>query len=70
MQQLLVSPEFLFRIVREPAAGRAASATNYRLDGLELASRLSFFLWSSVPDDDLLSAAVSGDLSDPALLAQ
>ncbi len=70
LQQLLVSPEFLFRIVREPAAGRAASATNYRLDGLELASRLSFFLWSSVPDDDLLSAAVSGDLSDPALLAQ
>ncbi len=69
LQQLLVSPEFLFRVEADPAAG-GASATNYRLGDVELASRLSFFLWSSVPDDELLEAAVGGRLSDPPVLEQ
>ena len=68
LQQLLVSPEFLFRVEVDPVDGWATTATNYRLSDLELASRLSFFLWSSVPDDELLSAAADGMLSDPAVL--
>ena len=68
LQQLLVSPEFLFRVEADPADAPAAAAVNYRIGDLELASRLSFFLWSSVPDDELLAAAAEGDLSDPAEL--
>ena len=67
LQQLLVSPEFLFRVEADPADARAAAA-NYRVGDLELASRLSFFVWSSVPDDELLDAAAGGTLSDPAEL--
>ena len=63
LRRLLTSPEFLFRVVRDPAG--AAPGTNYRLTGLELASRLSFFLWSSIPDDELLDAAAAGRLRDP-----
>ena len=63
---VLVSPEFLFRIEQEPE-GVAAGAP-YRISDLELASRLSFFLWSSIPDDELLLAAKAGDLSNPAEL--
>ena len=62
LRRLLVSPEFLFRIERDPE-GFAAGAS-YRVSDLELASRLSFFLWSSIPDDELLEAAARGELSD------
>ncbi len=60
---VLVSPEFFFRIERDPDGIAPDSA--YRLSDLELASRLSFFLWSSIPDDELLDAAVRGELSNP-----
>ena len=66
LRRLLVSPEFLFRIVEEPAD--AADGVPYTLSDLELASRLSFFLWSSIPDDELLSVAERGALRDPAVL--
>lgn len=69
VEGLLVSPEFLFRIEREPA-GVAASNGIYRITDLELASRLSFFLWSSIPDDALLDAAISGKLHNPPVLEQ
>ena len=65
---ILVSPEFLFRIERDPVG--TPSDTPYQLSDLELASRLSFFLWSSFPDDELLDVAVRGDLSTPAVLEQ
>ena len=63
LRRLLVSPEFLFRIEREPEG--SAPDTNYRISDLELASRLSFFLWSSIPDDELLEVASRGGLRDP-----
>ncbi len=63
---VLVSPEFLFRVERDPAGVEAGAA--YRLSDLELASRLSFFLWSSVPDDELLAAAERGELTEPGEL--
>ena len=66
LERMLVDPEFLFRIERDPAD--AAPGTPYRLGDLELASRLSFFLWSSIPDDELLEAAADGRLRDPAEL--
>ena len=62
LERMLVSAQFLFRIERPGAA------TPYRVSDLELASRLSFFLWSSIPDDELLDAAVAGRLKDPAVL--
>ena len=65
LRRLLVSPEFLFRVVRDPDG--VAAGTSYRLGDLELASRLSFFLWSSVPDDELLDVAVAGRLHEPAV---
>jgi mono/diheme cytochrome c family protein len=79
VRRLLVSPEFLYRIEADPAtraAGRVVPATNtasspspvYRISDLELASRLSFFLWSSIPDDELLDAAAQGTLRNPAVL--
>ena len=66
LRRLLVSPELLFRIVEDPAG--LPPGTAYELGDLELASRLSFFLWSSIPDDELLDAAVRGELGDPAVL--
>jgi len=66
LQRILVDPEFLFRIERDPAG--AAPRSPYRLSGLELASRLSFFLWSSIPDDELLTLAEQGKLHDPSVL--
>ena len=60
---VLVSPEFLFRVESEPHD--APPGTAYRISEFELASRLSFFLWSSIPDDELLDAAVRGELSQP-----
>jgi hypothetical protein len=68
LQRILVSPSFLFRIEREPDS--AAPGTVYRISDLELASRLSFFIWSSIPDDELLNTAVQGKLKDPAVLDQ
>lgn len=65
---VLVSPEFLFRVERTPKGLAAAEA--YQLNDLELASRLSFFLWSSIPDDELLDVAVRGELRDPVVLEQ
>jgi mono/diheme cytochrome c family protein len=62
VEGLLVSPEFLYRVEREPVA---ATGSTYRISDLELASRLSFFLWSSIPDDALLEAAVAGTLRTP-----
>ena len=66
LERMLVDPEFLFRIERDPV--EAAPGTPYRLGDLDLASRLSFFLWSSIPDDELLEAAADGRLGDPAEL--
>jgi mono/diheme cytochrome c family protein len=65
VERLLVSPQFLFRIERDPA--NIAPGSIYRVSDLELASRLSFFLWSSVPDDELISVASKGGLKDPAV---
>ena len=64
VRRLLVSPEFLYRIETDPAG--AAPGEPYRVPDLDLASRLSFFLWSSIPDDELLDAAEQGRLRDPA----
>jgi len=64
--RVLVDPNFLFRFEREPA--NVPPGTPFRLSDLELASRLSFFLWSSVPDDELRDAAVRGQLKNPAVL--
>jgi mono/diheme cytochrome c family protein len=66
LRAILTSPEFLFRIERDPS-GTAAGAS-YRISDVELASRLSFFLWSSIPDDRLLDAAERGQLREPAVL--
>jgi mono/diheme cytochrome c family protein len=66
IEALLVSPEFLFRIEQDPTAANPGTAR--RLSDLELASRLSFFLWSSIPDDELLGLAEKGGLGDAAVL--
>ena len=63
---VLTSPEFLFRVESDPENVVANGV--YRISDLELASRLSFFLWSSIPDDELFDAAVAGKLSEPAEL--
>ncbi|MCU1260694.1 MAG: Protein of unknown function (DUF1587)/Protein of unknown function (DUF1592)/Protein of unknown [Bryobacterales bacterium] len=66
IRRMLMDPAFLFRIERDPA--RVTANTPYRISDLQLASRLSFFLWSSAPDEPLLSAAETGQLRDPAVL--
>jgi mono/diheme cytochrome c family protein len=66
VQALLVSPAFLYRIERDPATASGP----YRLNDLDLASRLSFFLWSSIPDDTLLDLAAAGKLNDPVVLGR
>ncbi|HEY2380518.1 MAG TPA: DUF1592 domain-containing protein [Terriglobia bacterium] len=63
---VLASPFFLYRAERIPAAVRAGET--YKVDDLELASKLSFFLWNTIPDDELLDLAVKNKLSDPATL--
>jgi uncharacterized protein DUF1592/uncharacterized protein DUF1588/uncharacterized protein DUF1585/uncharacterized protein DUF1587/uncharacterized protein DUF1595 len=68
LERILAGPSFLFRIERQPA--HLAPGTVYRLSDLELASRLSFFLWSSIPDDELLDVATRGRLKDPLMLEQ
>ena len=66
LRRILVSPDFLFRAEEDPAGSRPGQA--YRISDLELASRLSFFLWSSIPDDELLDAAARGELTQPPVL--
>ena len=66
LQRILVSPGFLFRVEVDPA--KASSGSAYRVSDLELASRLSFFLWSSIPDDELLGLAERDKLRERAVL--
>jgi hypothetical protein len=66
LQRLLISPEFLLRVEADPAG--IPANTPYRVNDLELASRLSFFLWSSVPDEELLRVAEQRRLREPAVL--
>jgi hypothetical protein len=68
LQYLLASPEFLFRFEPDPAG--VAPGTMYRVGDLALASRLAFFLWSSIPDDQLLTLAAQRKLHEPAVLQQ
>jgi hypothetical protein len=68
LRRILASPQFLVRAEREPA--NVAQGQAYRISPLELASRLSFFLWSSIPDDELINLAGQGRLSNPAVLEQ
>jgi hypothetical protein len=67
LERMLVDPDFLLRVYHEPAGARGGV---YRLDDIELASRLSFFLWSSIPDDRLIDLAARGELSKPAVFEQ
>jgi mono/diheme cytochrome c family protein len=68
LARILVSPRFVHRIEEEPAS--VASGQVYRISDVELASRLSFFLWSSIPDDELRDVALKGQLRNPQTLAQ
>ncbi|MEP7314663.1 MAG: DUF1592 domain-containing protein, partial [Pseudomonadota bacterium] len=66
LTRILASPDFLYRA--EPAPAGVGAGESFRLTDLQLASRLSFFLWSNVPDDELLDLAIKGSLSQPAVL--
>jgi hypothetical protein len=68
LERMLAAPSFLFRIEREPP--KALPGSVYRLSDVDLASRLSFFLWSSIPDVELLNVAAAGKLKQPAVLEQ
>ena len=68
LERLLISPDFLFRVERDPV--NIEPDTNYQLTSIELASRLSFFLWSSIPDIELLDSAKNGTLQNPQVLEQ
>ena len=68
LRALLASPAFTFRVERVPA--NVAAGSSYLISDLELASRLSFFLWSSIPDDELLEVASQGTLRSPGILEQ
>jgi len=69
LSAVLTNPDFLFRVESDPKdLKRVAASGVYRVSDLELASRLSFFLWSSIPDDELLDAAIRGKLSQPGEL--
>ncbi len=68
LRKVLVSPKFLFRIERDPVD--AAPGAPYPVSDLELASRLSFFLWSTIPDEELLALAIAGKLAEPDVLDQ
>jgi hypothetical protein len=72
LERLLVSPQFLYRIEHEPADLKTSAkpGATWRVSDLELASRLSFFLWSSIPDDRLLDLAEQNKLHEPAVLEQ
>ena len=66
VERILISPDFLFRVEQDPL--NVAPESNYELSDVELASRLSFFLWSSIPDEELLSIAERGELQNPDIL--
>jgi hypothetical protein len=66
LERVLTSPDFLFRIEADPE--KLLPGTAYRLSDVELASRLSFFLWSSIPDEELLDLAIGGKLREPGVL--
>ena len=66
LERILVDPEFLFRLERDPSPSPAGAS--YRVSDYDIASRLSFFLWSSIPDDELLDLAASGKLKSPAVI--
>ena len=68
LRAILASPDFLFRIERDPE--RVTGGSVYQLSDVELASRLSLFLWSSIPDDQLLDLAIGGKLRNPRMLEQ
>ncbi|HEX5230182.1 MAG TPA: DUF1592 domain-containing protein [Bryobacteraceae bacterium] len=68
LARVLIDPRFVFRFEREPE--NVAAGSVYRISDLELASRLSFFLWSSIPDDELLDVATKNQLHEPAVLAR
>jgi hypothetical protein len=68
LRRILADPLFVFRFERDPDNVPAGGV--HRVTDIELASRLSFFLWSSIPDDELLTAAEQGKLKDPAVLQQ
>ena len=68
IEAILADPEFVFRFEHTP--DNVAPGTNYRISDLELASRLSYFLWSSAPDDELITVAAQGKLRDPEVLEQ
>ena len=68
LQRILADPQFIYRGEREPAA--VVAGKPYRISDLELASRLSFFFWSSIPDAQLIDVATSGKLREPAILEQ
>jgi hypothetical protein len=68
LARVLIDPRFIFRMEHIPA--NLAAGTPYRLNDLELATRLSFFIWSSIPDDELLNLAIAGKLSNPTVLEQ
>jgi hypothetical protein len=68
LSAILVSPQFLMRVEEDPEGIKPGTA--YRIPDLQLASRLSFFLWSSIPDDELLETAIRGELHNPKILAK
>ncbi|PWU00094.1 MAG: hypothetical protein C5B51_25920 [Terriglobia bacterium] len=68
LERILASPNFVFRVERDPSG--TGPGTVYRIGDVELASRLSFFLWSSIPDDELLRVAAGGKLKNPAVLSR
>lgn len=68
LRAILAEPKFIYRVEPEPA--NLAAGQTYRISDLALASRLSFFLWSSSPDDELLTLATQGRLKDPVVLEQ
>ena len=67
LERILVDPDFLLRVYRDPVDAESGQSP-YELSDIELASRLSFFLWSSIPDERLLALAERGELSDPSTL--
>jgi hypothetical protein len=66
LSSILVSPQFLFHVEQDPSG--LAPKTPYKISDVQLASRLSFFIWSSIPDDELLETAIRGELSKPKVL--
>ena len=68
LERLLIAPDFLFRMERDPAG--VPRGTAYEIRDFEMASRLSFFLWSSIPDDELLDLAERGELRKPSVRAE